>query len=62
MVETLTPAEFLVRIGAKMGDNYTTPEDILTYYLQGMEQTRLSSGAGLLEYLRTRELLARYLP
>jgi ubiquinone/menaquinone biosynthesis C-methylase UbiE len=41
---------------------YTTPEDILTYYLQGTEQTRLSSGAGLLEYLRTRELLARYLP
>jgi ubiquinone/menaquinone biosynthesis C-methylase UbiE len=27
-----------------------------------MEQTRLSSGAGLLEYLRTCELLARYLP
>jgi ubiquinone/menaquinone biosynthesis C-methylase UbiE len=41
---------------------YSIAEDILAYYLQGAEQTRLSSGAGLLEYLRTRELLARYLP
>ena len=35
---------------------------ILDYYAQGTEQDRLSFGAGLLEYLRTRELLARYLP
>src|SRR5688572_12034036 len=45
-----------------MEEPYTIAKDILAYYLEGMEQTRLSSGAGLLEYLRTRELLARYLP
>lgn len=43
-------------------EHYTTPKDILAYYAGGMEQTRLSSGEGLLEYLRTSELLTHYLP
>ena len=45
-----------------MHQPYTVDETILNYYAQGLEQDRLSSGEGLLEYLRTRELLARYLP
>ena len=37
--------------------------EILAHYQEGVEQERLLHGrAGLLEYLRTRELLARYLP
>ncbi|BCJ31301.1 class I SAM-dependent methyltransferase [Actinocatenispora sera] len=36
--------------------------DILEYYRRGGEQTRLGAGAGLLEALRTRDILARYLP
>ncbi len=37
--------------------------EILAHYQEGSEQERLlGGGAGRLEYLRTRELLARYLP
>ena len=37
--------------------------EILAHYQEGVEQDRLlGGGAGRLEYLRTRELLARYLP
>ena len=37
--------------------------EILAHYEEGVEQGRLlRGGAGRLEYLRTRELLARYLP
>jgi ubiquinone/menaquinone biosynthesis C-methylase UbiE len=37
--------------------------EILAHYEEGVERERLlSGGAGRLEYLRTRELLARYLP
>jgi ubiquinone/menaquinone biosynthesis C-methylase UbiE len=36
--------------------------DILAYYAQGMEQSRLLSGVGQLEFLRTQHLLSRYLP
>jgi SAM-dependent methyltransferase len=36
--------------------------DILEYYRRGGERTRLDAGAGLLEALRTRDILARYLP
>jgi hypothetical protein len=37
--------------------------EILAHYQEGAEQERLlRGGAGRLEYLRTRELLARYLP
>lgn len=35
---------------------------ILDYYNQGNEQTRLTSGVGMLEYLRTRHILTRFLP
>jgi ubiquinone/menaquinone biosynthesis C-methylase UbiE len=37
-------------------------EEIIHYYRQGREATRLSKGIGLLEYQRTRELIGRYLP
>lgn len=37
-------------------------EEITHYYDQGAEATRLSSGRGRLEFLRTSELLARALP
>ncbi len=36
--------------------------DISDHYNEGLEQERLSSGVGLLEYARTQELLQRYLP
>lgn len=45
-----------------MGKYYAIDPDMLAFYSSGMEQARLSCGAGLLEYLRTCELLARYLP
>lgn len=37
-------------------------QDVLDHYAQGREQDRLARGAGRLEELRTRELLARWLP
>jgi SAM-dependent methyltransferase len=37
-------------------------EDILDYYRQGREGTRLSSGDGRLEFLRTWDVLTRVLP
>lgn len=45
-----------------MKEHYTIEADILAYYAQGLEQSRLSVPDGRLEYLRTSELLARYLP
>jgi SAM-dependent methyltransferase len=36
--------------------------EILSYYALGGEQTRLAAGPGRLEYLRTRDVLARVLP
>jgi SAM-dependent methyltransferase len=38
------------------------PALALAYYSQGLEDTRLATGPGLLEQERTRELLRRYLP
>ncbi len=35
---------------------------ILDYYAEGGEETRLKSGIGLIEYDRTKEILLRYLP
>lgn len=37
-------------------------DDISAYYDRGLEQERLDHGSGALEFLRTRVLLARYLP
>ena len=37
-------------------------EEILRYYMQGKEATRLFIGIGPLEYTRTKELISRYLP
>lgn len=38
------------------------PPEIAAHYAAGVEAARLSSGTGLLEMARTRELLTRYLP
>jgi ubiquinone/menaquinone biosynthesis C-methylase UbiE len=40
----------------------TIPTEISGYYDQGREADRLDQGAGLLELVRTQELLLRYLP
>jgi ubiquinone/menaquinone biosynthesis C-methylase UbiE len=46
-----------------IGDQQGLDAKILAYYEKGLERERLlGGGAGRLEYLRTRELLARYLP
>ncbi|WP_414588410.1 hypothetical protein [Scytonema sp. PCC 10023] len=37
-------------------------DEALTHYASGQEQERLSRGTGLLELVRTQELLSRYLP
>ncbi len=39
-----------------------TTDEILHYYARGGEQVRLDNGQGRLEFLRTQELLSRYLP
>jgi SAM-dependent methyltransferase len=41
---------------------YTMRTDILAYYEQGKEDARLRDGPGLLEFLRTRDVLRRLLP
>ena len=38
------------------------PEEALAHYRDGVELPRLTRGAGVLEFLRTQELLGRYLP
>ena len=49
--------------GSTIGERYEIDTEILAHYEQVMEKERLlSGGAGRLEYLRTRELLARSLP
>ena len=46
-----------------IGEQEGLDSKILAYYQEGVERERLlRGGAGRLEYLRTRELLARYLP
>jgi len=40
----------------------TLDEQIIHYYMQGKEATRLTIGIGPLEQARTRELIGRYLP
>src|SRR5918998_3810533 len=49
--------------GSTIGERYEIDAEILAHYEQVMEKERLlGGGAGRLEYLRTRELLARHLP
>jgi len=49
--------------GSTIGERYEIDAEILAHYEEVMEKERLlGGGAGLLEYLRTRELLARHLP
>jgi len=49
--------------GNTIGERYEIDTEILAHYEQVMEKERLlGGGAGRLEYLRTRELLARSLP
>jgi ubiquinone/menaquinone biosynthesis C-methylase UbiE len=46
-----------------IGERQELDAEILAHYEEGVERERLlHGGAGRLEYLRTRELLARYLP
>jgi ubiquinone/menaquinone biosynthesis C-methylase UbiE len=46
-----------------IGEHQELDAEILAHYEEGLERDRLlRGGAGRLEYLRTRELLARYLP
>ena len=46
-----------------IGEQQALDAEMLAHYEQGIERERLlRGGAGRLEYLRTRELLARYLP
>jgi ubiquinone/menaquinone biosynthesis C-methylase UbiE len=46
-----------------IGEQHELDAEILDHYEEGLERDRLlRGGAGRLEYLRTRELLARYLP
>jgi ubiquinone/menaquinone biosynthesis C-methylase UbiE len=46
-----------------IGEQQELDAEILAHYEEGLERERLlRGGAGRLEYLRTRELLARYLP
>jgi len=46
-----------------IGERYEIDIEILAHYEQAMEKERLlGGGAGRLEYLRTRDLLARHLP
>jgi ubiquinone/menaquinone biosynthesis C-methylase UbiE len=52
-----------IRGAGKIGERSELDEEILAYYKKGLESGRLSdAAAGRLEYLRTRELLSRYLP
>jgi hypothetical protein len=45
-----------------IGEQHELDAEILDHYEEGLERERLlRGGAGRLEYLRTRQLLARYL-
>jgi len=49
--------------GGTIGERYEIDPEILAHYEEEIEEERLlAGGAGRLEYLRTRELLARHLP
>lgn len=49
--------------GSTIGERYEIDAEILAHYEEEIEKERLlGGGAGRLEYLRTRELLARHLP
>jgi ubiquinone/menaquinone biosynthesis C-methylase UbiE len=43
-------------------DQTSVPEEIRRYYELGLEKQRLTSAAGQLEFLRTQEIIQRYLP
>ncbi len=59
LVSSCTSGEEARTIGEQQG----LDAEILAHYEEGVERERLlRGGAGRLEYLRTRELLARYLP
>jgi hypothetical protein len=56
-------SESLFGGGRTIGKRHDIDAEILAHYEEGIEKERLlGEGAGRLEYLRTRELLARYLP
>ena len=41
---------------------HSLPPEVLAHYTSGNEAHRLSRGSGMLELVRTQELVARYLP
>jgi len=45
-----------------MRDAPALPDDVLAFYSRGMEVDRLTTGAGVLEFERTKELVLRFLP
>ncbi|BAY98449.1 methyltransferase, UbiE/COQ5 family protein [Tolypothrix tenuis PCC 7101] len=45
-----------------MSDSSRLSDEALSHYEIGQEQERLSQGTGLLEFVRTREIISRYLP
>src|SRR5262249_28795003 len=49
------------RTAMSESDRPTLPDEVMGYYLQGREQRRLDEGAGLLERLRTLEIIGRSL-
>ncbi|QIR39976.1 class I SAM-dependent methyltransferase [Tolypothrix sp. PCC 7910] len=45
-----------------MSDSSRLSDEALSHYEIGQEQERLSQGTGLLEFVRTQEIISRYLP
>ncbi|MBD2337061.1 class I SAM-dependent methyltransferase [Calothrix sp. FACHB-156] len=45
-----------------MSDSSRLSDEALSHYEIGVEQERLSQGTGLLEFVRTQEIISRYLP
>lgn len=49
-------------MGRRLWESRVIDGEVQRYYEQGRERERLTRGGGMLELLRTQELLARYLP
>jgi SAM-dependent methyltransferase len=51
-----------LRTGRRAEHHHQMQPEIVAYYQRGIEEDRLGSGVGRLEFLRTRDVLARVLP
>jgi ubiquinone/menaquinone biosynthesis C-methylase UbiE len=49
-------------MSSKEDQQLSLPEEIHHYYEMGLEASRLSDAAGKLEFIRTREIIRRYMP